>query len=95
MPPNDQPMVHRVDQAIARFLMSIENLLVGYLNTRMAPHIWRKEDLTTTIANHKLKDQTLHVIPMRSYIGDRGWSWRIWRDGRPVTGRGYYIIGSN
>ena len=69
-------------------------LLVRDLNARLVqPRDQQEEDLATVIVNYRLVDQSLHFIPRRRYRGKLGWSWRMWRDRRPITGRGNYILG--
>ena len=53
----------------------------------------QEEDMDTSIAKYGLVYQSLRFIPRRRYIGKGGWSWRICRDGRPITGRGDCILG--
>ena len=50
--------------------------------------------MATVIANYGLVDQTLHFKARRRYRGKGGWSWRMWRYGRPITVRGDYILGT-
>ena len=72
----------------------METLPIDTLNDRLAqPRDWQEKDLETTIAEYWLVDQTLHFIPRRRYRGERSWSWRMWSDGRPIMGRGDYILG--
>ena len=35
---------------------------------------------------------TDYFLPRRRYRGAGGWTWIMQRDGRQVTGRGYYIL---
>ena len=59
-PPNDKPMVHRLEQALAHVPAGVETLLVGDLNARLPqPPYQRKEYLTIVIANFLLVYQTL------------------------------------
>ena len=95
MPPNNQPQVHWVEQAQASISVGVETLLVSKLNALLSqPQDQCKEDLTTDIVNYGLVDHTLHFIPRWRYRGKGGWSLRMWRDGRPIAGRGGYIIGT-
>ena len=49
VPPNYQPILHRLEQALARGLAGLETLLVGDLNSRLdQPWDQRKESLETT-----------------------------------------------
>ena len=96
MPPNNQTAVHRVHQALAQGTEGVETLLVGDLNARSAqPWDRQKKNLANNIANYGLVDQTLYFIPRRRYRGEGGWLWRMWRDGRPITERGDYILGTD
>ena len=72
------PMVHVVEQALTRGQMGAETLLVSDLNTLLAKSQHQhNEDLATAITNCGLVDQTIHLIPRRSYIGKGGWSQRM------------------
>ena len=96
MPINNQPQVHWVEQAQASISVGVETLLVGKLNALLSqPQDQCKEDLTTDIVNYGLVDHTLHFIPRWRYRGKVGWSWRMWRDRRHITGRGDYILGTD
>ena len=67
--------------------------MVGELNNCLdQPQDQHEEYLETSIANYELADQTLHFIPRRRYRGKGCWSWRMWRDRRPITDREDYII---
>ena len=71
----------------------METLLVGDLNAHFAqPCDWSEEELATEIANYSLDNHTLHSIPRRRYRGEGVWLCMMWRYGRPITGRGDYII---
>ena len=89
MPPNNEPTVHRVEQALLHGLDGLETLLVGEINARLAQPWYRhKEDLATAIVNCGLVEQKLHFISIRRYRGKGGWSRRMWRYGRSITFRG-------
>ena len=71
MPPNKQPIVNWVEQALEQGLEVMETLLVGYLYSHLGqPCDWRKEELATTITNYSVEDQTLNFIPRRKYRGE-------------------------
>ena len=71
----------------------VEELMVGDINTPFdQPQYQRKESLATVIANYMLVDHKLHFVPRQWYRGEGGWSSSIWRYGRPITGRGGYIL---
>ena len=77
-----------MEQALARGPARVEMLLVGdlkYLLTQ--PKDQLKKDLATAIASSGLVDQKINFIERRRYRGKGGWSWRMWRDGRTITGR--------
>ena len=70
-------------------------LLVGNLNTRLAqPRNQREEELSTATTNHDLEDQTKKFIPWQCYRGEEGWTWNMRREGRTITDREDYILGS-
>ena len=83
-----------MDQDLACRPAGVETLLVGDLNIQFVqPWYRREDDLATDIVNYKLVDQTLQLISRRRYRWKGGWSWSIWRDGRPITSREEYILG--
>ena len=89
--PNDQLIVHRLEQALAKGPTGTEMkmLLVGDINSQLVqPCDWRKEDLATAITNYGLDDQTLQLILYQSYRVEGVWPWRMWRDRGAVKGRG-------
>ena len=89
MPPNNQPVVHRVEQALAWGPEGVDTLLVGKLNAHLAqPRYQQEGDLATAIVNHGLSYQSLHFIPRQRYRGEGGWSWRMWREGKHISVRG-------
>ena len=84
-----------MEQDISRGLVGVEMLLVGDLNARLEqPRNQQEEDMATTIEKYRIVDQSLHFIQRQRYIGKGGWSWRMCRDGIPITGRGDYILGT-
>ena len=86
VPPNDQPALHRVVQALARGPVGVKKLLFGYLYAYLAqPRDQREEDLTTAIADHGLSYQSQHLIPRRRYRGEVGYPWRMWGGKRPIS----------
>ena len=95
VPPDDQPTVHRVEQALGRVPAGVDTLLVCDLNARLEqPQDQREEDLVTAIVNYGIVDQTLQFIPRRNYRWNGGWSCSMWGEGRLITVGGYYIIGT-
>ena len=50
--------------------------------------------IQTAIANYRLVDRIIHFLTRRSYIVNWGWPWKMWRYGRPIMGKGDYIIGT-
>ena len=73
VPPNDQPMVHRVEQALACGLEGVEMLLVSDLNVRLVqPRGLLEEYLATAIMSYRIVNQTLHFIPRSWYRGKGG-----------------------
>ena len=93
MPHNDQPTVHRVEQALARGPAGVEMLLVGDLNALLVQtrDQW-EEDMTIAIVNYRLVDQSLHFITRRRYRGKVGWSCRMLIDRIYITGKEDYIL---
>ena len=49
--------------------------------------------LATIISSHSLKYQAQHFMMWRRYHGTKGWTWRMLWEGRPITGKGDYILG--
>ena len=63
-PPNDQPAVHWVAQALTCGPAWVGNLLVGNLKACLAQLRDQQEEyLDTVIANHRLPDQARHFTP--------------------------------
>ena len=49
--------------------------------------------MVTAITNCGIEYQMLHFIPRRKY-GGGCCTWRKWRNGSPITGKGGYVIGT-
>ena len=95
VPPNDQPAVHQSVEALSCGKAGMVKMLVGYLNSCLAQlRDQQEEDLATAIANHGLSGQSWHYNPIQRYKGGGDCSWRMWIDGRPISGLGDYIIGT-
>ena len=63
MPPNDDPLVHCVDQALKAAPKGVELILLGDLNARLRePCDEREEELIISLADHGLIDITEHCI---------------------------------
>ena len=89
VPPNDQTILHWVEEDLADGPAWVETLLVNDLNARLAqPQDQHEDDSATTSASYRLVDQTVQLIPRRRYRGKGSCSWRIWRYGMTITGRG-------
>ena len=72
-PPNGQPAVHWMDQALVRGPLRMGTLLVGYLSYCLVqPHNWSNDYLATAIANYSLEDQMLYFILQQIYRGEGG-----------------------
>ena len=70
VPPNNQLVVHRAEQALAQGPVKVETLLFGYLNARLTqPWYMHEEDFVDSIANCKIVDHMIHFIPRRKYRG--------------------------
>ena len=71
------------------------NLLIDDLNTCLAhPRDQQEEHLETVIASHGLAYQAWNFSPRRRYRAERNWKWRMWREGKNISGRGDYILGT-
>ena len=72
----------------------MKNLLVGDLKACLEnPRDQREEQLATILAVYGLTDPAQHFLPRRKYRAEGNWTWRMWREGRPISGQGDYIIG--
>ena len=47
------------------------------------------------VVYYGLEDMTDHFFPRWRYRGEGRWTWRMQREVLQVTGKGYYIIGTN
>ena len=89
MPTNDLPTAHWITQALECGTEGVGKLLVGDLNACLAnERDEREEQLATVLAGHFLTDQGRHFLPRRKYPAEGNWEWRMWREGRPISGRG-------
>ena len=71
--PNNQMLVHWVNQARERGPAGVEMILVGDLNARREQLRDQRVDyLATAIANYGIVDQSLHVILRQRYRGKGG-----------------------
>ena len=93
--PNDLPTVNWITQVLACKPKGVGKMLVGDLNACLTnPRDQQEEQLATVLAGHGLTDQARHLSPRRKYRTEGNWTWRMWREGRPISGRGYYILGT-
>ena len=66
VPPNNQPEIHWVAQALARELAGVGKLLVGNLNACLAqPRNQQEEDLEIIILGHGMSEQQRNFNPRR------------------------------
>ena len=73
VPPNDQMMVHWVEQALACCRVRTETMVVVNPKPHLVqPRNRRKEDLAIAVANRGLEEQKLHLIPCQCYRGGGG-----------------------
>ena len=94
MPPNNLPVVIRITHVLACGMEGVGLLIVGDLNAYLEnTRYQREEHLATVIAGHCLKYQARHFVPIRRYRAEGNYTWRMWREGKPILGRGYYILG--
>ena len=95
VPPNVQPEVHRVAQALTCGSEGVGNVLVGNLNACLSqPRDQREEELVIVIVMHGLSEQAHNFTPRRRYLSEGNWTWRMWIEGKPISGRGEYILGT-
>ena len=95
VPPNGLWRVHCIRQAFTCGLEGMGNLISGDLNAYLEnPRDQQEEQLTTDLAVHVLTYQARHFLPRRKYRAEGNWTWRMWREGGPILGRGYYILGT-
>ena len=84
-----------MEQDLSCVPMGVETLLVGDLKNRMEqPQYHCEDDLETAITNYRLVDRIIHFITRQRYRVNWGWPRKMWRYGRPIMGRGDYIIGT-
>ena len=95
VPPNDLPTINWIRQALEYGSKGMRKLLVVNLNICLAnPRDQREEQLATVLAGYGLTKQAQHVLPRRKYRVEGNWTWRIWREGRPILGWGDSILGT-
>ena len=94
VPPNVQPEVHRVAQALTCGSEGVGNVLVGNLNACLSqPRDQREEELVIVIVMHGLSEQAHNFTPRRRYRSEGNWTWSMWREGRPILVWEGYILG--
>ena len=82
VPPNDRPIVHRVEQALLAAPTGLELILMGDLSSRLDnPQDKQEEDTETALADRGLLNMADHFLPRRRYRGVGGWKWSTQRDG--------------
>ena len=47
------------------------------------------------VADYGLENMEYHFLPRQRYRRDGRWTWRIQREGRKVTEKGDYILGTS
>ena len=83
VPPNNRPIVHRMEQALKAVPMGLELILMGDLNARLGNlHDESEEEISTAPADQGLVTTKNHFLPRRLYRGADGWTWSMQRDGR-------------
>ena len=93
MLPNDPPTINWISQELEFRPKGVGKLLVRDLNACLEnPRDQREEQLSTVLAGHGLTDQAQHFLLRRKYRAEGGWMWRMWREGRPILVRAYYIL---
>ena len=58
------------------------------------PRDQKEEQLVTVLSRHGLTDQARHFLPRQKYRAEGDWACRMWREGRPISGRVEYILGT-
>ena len=73
----------------------VENIFTGDLNARLGdPCNKRKKDMSIELYYHGLEDFTGHFTTRRWCRGRGRWEYMMHREGRQVTGRGDYVLGT-
>ena len=55
----------------------------------------RTNKIVAAMAVSGMTDVTAHFTPIRRYRGTENWTWKMRLEGRTVTGREDYILGSD
>ena len=73
----------------------IETILLGEINTRLGePHDEHEEELGTSLSDYELEDVTRQFTSSQGYRVWGLWTQKMHREGRKVTGRGEYVLGT-
>ena len=96
MPPNEAPILARVEQALGNAVKGIDVILLVDLNVRLREpcNTW-EEELATVVTECGLEYMTSHFMPRKRYIGDGRWTWQMRREDRQVTEQGDYVLGTS
>ena len=87
VPPNDRPIVHRMEQALKAAPMGLELILMGDLNARLGNlHDESEEEIATAPADQGLVNMKNHFLTSKQYWGAGGCTWIIQRDRTQVMG---------
>ena len=87
MPPNDLPGVHHITNDLTYDPEGVGKMLVGNLNACLAhSRDKREEHLAIVITIHGLTYQAYNFTPRQRYRAEGKWTWRMWREGRPILG---------
>ena len=79
-PPNDTPIVYRVEQALEVAPKGFEVILLGDLNVRLQETCDAREvELVTVVAYCRMVDMTANFMPRMRYIGEGLWAWQMRR----------------
>ena len=93
--PNTLPTINWISQVLEYGPKGTRKLLVSNLNACLEnPRYQQEEKLATVLSGYGLTGQAQLVLPRWKYFSEGNWTWRIWRDGRPISGQEDYILGT-
>ena len=92
VPPNDLPTINWIRQVLECGPKGVRRLIFSDLKVCLAnPRDQQEEQISTVLAGYGLTDQTRPFLPRRMYQAEGNWTWRMWREGGPISGRGVHL----
>ena len=95
--PDDTLTIEIVVAALKERTRGAELLVVGYFNVKLLDPEGdrREEEIAAELAMELLEDISAHFLPLRSLLCRDGRTWIMIREGREVSSRTDYILGTD